>query len=69
MILASDHVIDMGPGGGENGGRIIASGTPEALMMNPDSITGQFLVEERAQRRKRKLALEKGQVASAGGNI
>jgi len=43
VIKASDHVIDLGPGGGEHGGRIVASGTPEEIMDNPDSATGQFL--------------------------
>lgn len=63
MILAADHVIDMGPGGGENGGLIIAAGTPESLMADPHSITGQFLTMERAQRRRRKLELEKQKMA------
>ena len=39
------------PGGGENGGNIIASGTPEELMADPASVTGQFLAEERQKRR------------------
>ncbi|MBQ4615287.1 MAG: excinuclease ABC subunit UvrA [Mailhella sp.] len=51
VIMAADHVIDLGPGGGENGGTIIASGTPEALMADPASVTGQFLAEERQKRR------------------
>ena len=33
----------MGPGGGESGGRIVASGTPEEIAANPESITGRFL--------------------------
>lgn len=52
VILASDYVIDLGPGGGENGGRIVAAGTPEAIMADPNSVTGKFLTEERRARRK-----------------
>ena len=43
VIMASDHVIDLGPGGGEKGGQIVAIGTPEQIMANPDSATGSFL--------------------------
>lgn len=57
MILAADHVIDMGPGGGEGGGEIIATGTPEAIVANDASITGQYLMQERAARQRRKVAL------------
>ena len=53
VILASDYVIDLGPGGGENGGRILAAGTPEAIMADPASVTGKFLTEERRLRRRR----------------
>ncbi len=52
VILASDYVIDLGPGGGENGGRIVPAGTPEAIMADPNSVTGKFLTEERRTRRK-----------------
>ena len=43
VVAASDHVIDLGPGGGEAGGRIVARGTPEELKLNPNSVTGRFL--------------------------
>ncbi|MBQ9451860.1 MAG: excinuclease ABC subunit UvrA [Desulfovibrio sp.] len=54
MILAADYVLDMGPGGGENGGQIISSGTPEAIVADPASITGRFLMQERLDRLKRR---------------
>ena len=43
IILAADHVIDMGPGAGVHGGRIVAVGTPAEIMTNPASLTGQYL--------------------------
>ena len=43
MIRNADYVIDMGPGGGEAGGKVIACGTPEEIKKNPESITGQYL--------------------------
>lgn len=43
VIRNADYMIDMGPGGGEAGGRIVAAGTPEQVAKNPDSITGRFL--------------------------
>ncbi|WP_219924435.1 hypothetical protein [Nocardioides campestrisoli] len=45
MIANADHVIDLGPGGGVNGGRIIATGTPEQVADHPDSLTGRYLRE------------------------
>ena len=42
-IRLADHVIDIGPGAGVHGGRVIASGTPEEVMATEDSITGQYL--------------------------
>jgi excinuclease ABC subunit A len=42
-ILSADHVIDIGPGAGVHGGRIIAQGTPQEIMANKHSITGQYL--------------------------
>ena len=43
VIRNADYMIDMGPGGGEAGGRIVAAGTPEQVAKNPDSVTGRFL--------------------------
>jgi excinuclease ABC subunit A len=43
MMRAADHIIDMGPGAGERGGWVVASGTIEDIMASPESITGQYL--------------------------
>jgi excinuclease ABC subunit A len=43
MILAADHVIDMGPGAGVHGGHVIAQGTPAQIAADPASLTGQYL--------------------------
>lgn len=43
VIKNADYIIDMGPGGGEEGGRIMATGTPEDIKKNKDSITGRYL--------------------------
>ena len=43
VIRNADYIIDMGPGGGEQGGRVVACGTPEEIRNNKNSITGQFL--------------------------
>lgn len=56
-IREADYVVDLGPGAGELGGRIIAKGTPREIEQNPQSITGQFLsgrmkIEVPSQRRK-----------------
>lgn len=45
VILAADHVIDLGKEGGDEGGHIVAEGTPEQIMQCPDSYTGQALCE------------------------
>ncbi len=46
-IRAADHVLDIGPGAGVHGGRIIAQGTPEEVIANPESLTGQYLAGTR----------------------
>ncbi|HLR62382.1 MAG TPA: excinuclease ABC subunit UvrA [Lentibacillus sp.] len=56
-MLAADHIIDIGPGAGEHGGQVVASGTPENMMKNKESLTGQYLAGDKyvplpAKRRK-----------------
>ncbi|XVJ71619.1 MAG: excinuclease ABC subunit UvrA [Rhizobacter sp.] len=46
-IRAADHVIDMGPGAGVHGGRVMAQGTPDEVAHNPASLTGQYLLGQR----------------------
>ena len=43
VIRAADWVVDMGPGGGEAGGRIVAAGTPAQIAACPESLTGRYL--------------------------
>ena len=43
VIANADYVIDLGPGGGASGGRIVAAGTPEEVAADPDSVTGRYL--------------------------
>lgn len=47
MIRMADYVVEMGPGAGEQGGMIIAQGTPQQIKVNPASLTGQYLVGTR----------------------
>ena len=55
-MLASDYLVDIGPGAGEFGGKIIAEGTPKEVMHNPNSLTGKYLSgkEEIAVPKKRR---------------
>ncbi|MAP25155.1 MAG: excinuclease ABC subunit A [Rickettsiales bacterium] len=64
-IMAADYVVDMGPGAGARGGEIIAQGTPQEILQNPKSITGQFLsgkqkiaVPKKRRSYKNKLKIE-----------
>lgn len=43
VIRNADYIIDMGPGGGVDGGKIVAAGTPAAVKTNPESCTGKFI--------------------------
>ena len=43
VIRSADHIIDMGPGGGEEGGRIVAAGTPQEIKSCPESVTGRYI--------------------------
>ncbi|HEY5064407.1 MAG TPA: excinuclease ABC subunit UvrA, partial [Xanthobacteraceae bacterium] len=70
-IRAADHVVDVGPGAGVHGGNIIAEGTPDDIMANPASLTGQYLngvreiaVPERRQPNKHRMI----KVVGARGN-
>jgi len=46
VIKCADYIIDMGPEGGRNGGRVVATGTPEQVARNPQSVTARFLKQE-----------------------
>jgi excinuclease ABC subunit A len=46
LIKCADYIIDLGPEGGKNGGRLVAEGTPEAIASNPESVTGKYLKEK-----------------------
>ena len=52
-IRAADHVIDMGPGAGKHGGKVLAAASPEELMRMPSSPTGQYLAESAAVKKRK----------------
>jgi excinuclease ABC subunit A len=54
-IRAADHIVDLGPGGGRHGGRVVASGPPRTVLADPSSPTGRALARERelSERRRR----------------
>ncbi len=73
-IRAADHVIDMGPGAGVHGGEIVAEGTPNDIMRNPNSLTGKYLVGLEqiaipAQRRKPAFNRKVKVVGARGNNL
>jgi len=53
VIKTADHIIDLGPEGGDNGGKIVAQGTPEAVAKTPGSFTGQYLKKTLAEKMPR----------------
>ena len=78
-IREADHVIDMGPGAGIHGGAVVAEGTPQDIIKNKDSLTGQYLsgtkeIPVPQERRKAKKAGKNGQqfievVGATGHNL
>ncbi len=61
-MLAADYIIDIGPGAGVNGGRLVAAGTPEEVMKNPNSLTGKYLSGEMSiPTPKKRRKIRKGQ--------
>ncbi len=78
MIRAADHVVDMGPGAGVHGGRVMAQGTPQEVADNPESLTGQYLARTlriEVPRRRRAASgfgaapLRLGIVGARGNNL
>ena len=57
-IRAADHIIDLGPGAGETGGRVVAQGPPSFIMKHPDSLTGAYLAGRITQYQRERLPLE-----------
>ena len=56
VIKTADHIIDMGPEGGESGGKIIAQGPPEKISVEKESFTGQFLKDILGSTKMKKTA-------------
>ena len=56
MMLAADHLIDLGPGAGEHGGEVVAEGTPQQVMRSRKSITAQYLSASATSRCRRRAA-------------
>ncbi len=70
-IRSADHVLDMGPGAGEAGGHIVAQGTPEEVIANPQSLTGRYLARALAidvPRLRNRPGKEKILLRNATGN-
>ncbi len=71
-IAAADHVIDMGPGAGVHGGEVVAQGTPDEILANAASLTGQYLSGRKSiplpARRHKPDAKKQLRIAGARGN-
>lgn len=70
-MLASDYIIDVGPGAGEHGGQITAQGSPKEVMENEHSLTGQYLSGKKfipIPRKRRKVTKRAIKVEGAGAN-
>ena len=65
---AADHVVDMGPGAGSLGGHVIAQGTPQQVMADPQSLTGQYLRGLQAVSVPRRERKPKGFLSVVGAN-
>ncbi len=73
-VLSADYVVDIGPGAGVHGGKVIAQGTPDEIMASPDSLTGQYLsgtrrIELPARRRTPDAKRQIGVVGASGNNL
>lgn len=67
-ILAADHIIDIGPGAGVHGGSVVAQGTAQEIMQNPNSLTGKFLSgKEKIEIPKKRTALDKEKILKLKG--
>ncbi|HWJ86755.1 MAG TPA: excinuclease ABC subunit UvrA, partial [Pelagibacterium sp.] len=73
-ILTADHVVDIGPGAGVHGGHIVAEGTPQDILADPDSLTGQYLsgrmgIPVPPERRKAKKGRQLSLRGATGNNL
>jgi excinuclease ABC subunit A len=68
-VRAADYVVDLGPGAGVHGGRIVARGTPEQIAAVPSSVTGPFLSGERKIRLPAKRRPARGEIAIRGARL
>ncbi|OQW33130.1 MAG: ABC-ATPase UvrA [Nitrospira sp. SG-bin1] len=65
-MIAADHILDMGPGAGSHGGHVVAQGTPQQIMGDPSSLTGQYLRGAQAVSVPRRERKAKGMLSVVG---